>query len=308
MSLADDWRALSRALLGEPALTPADVAVATRVDLEQARRLWRTLGFPPIADDDRVFTTADVEMLAAVRDIIASGTAPELVVQLARVIGQSLARVADAQVTALVDGAAATDPDVLVPLAGELERFLGYVWRRHLVAALFRTTAARSAPAGARLVIGFADLVGFTEIAAQLGESELAAFVERFEARAYELVPAGGGRVVKTIGDEVMFAADDPRAAARIALGLVDAFASDAILPDVRVGLASGATVAFEGDLFGQAVNLASRLVTLARPGTVLVSEEVGAELAGDAAFVLRRLRPRLKGLGRVHAWVLRAR
>ena len=65
--------------------------------------------------------------------------------------------------------------------------------------------------------------------------------------------------------------------------------------------------VSYEGDLFGQTVNLASRLVTLARPHTVLVSDELGRELANDPAFELRPLRPKLKGIGRVQAWVLRA-
>jgi len=210
-------------------------------------------------------------------------------------------------VAALSAGSTAPDVEALVPRVARLEPFLGYVWRRHLVAALFRTSAAHAASEGTRMVVGFADLVGFTEIAAQLGSAELSAFVERFEAHAYERIPAFGGRIVKTIGDEVMFAVADGQSAARIALALVAAYAADAMLPDVRVGLASGPTVAYEGDLFGSTVNLASRLVALAHPGTVLVSDELGEELAGDPAFALRRLRPRLKGLGRVRAWVLRA-
>ncbi len=109
------------------------------------------------------------------------------------------------------------------------------------------------------------------------------------------------------IGDEVMFAVEDGVAAAEIALGLVEAYASDETLPDVRVGLALGPTVSWEGDLFGPTVNLASRLVNLARPSTILISDDLGQQLEGSPAFTLRHLRPaRLKGIGRVRSWVLR--
>ena len=103
-----------------------------------------------------------------------------------------------------------------------------------------------------------------------------------------------------------MFAVEDAHGAATIALALTDACAAEPLLPDIRVGLAVGPTVAYEGDLFGQTVNLASRLVTLAHPSTVLVSDELGSELAKDPAFSLHRMRPKLKGIGRVQAWALR--
>jgi adenylate cyclase len=75
----------------------------------------------------------------------------------------------------------------------------------------------------------------------------------------------------------------------------------------VRIGMASGPTLSWEGDLYGPTVNLASRLVNFARPGTVLVSDEFGARLADDPRFELRHLRPvRLQGVGRVRPWVLR--
>ena len=109
------------------------------------------------------------------------------------------------------------------------------------------------------------------------------------------------------IGDEVMFSADTPAIAAEIALALVDAYAGDAALPELRVGLALGPVLSFEGDLFGPTVNLASRLVNIARPGTVLISDELAVRLHDAPAFTLRSLRPlRLKGIGRAHVWVLR--
>jgi adenylate cyclase len=140
-----------------------------------------------------------------------------------------------------------------------------------------------------------------------LDARELAAMVDRFEAIAYEHIPERGGRVVKMIGDEVMFAVDDGAVAADIAVALVEAHARDAALPDLRVGLATGPVLSWEGDLFGPTVNLASRLVNLARPATILASDELGERLGDDPRFTLRHLRPvKLHGIGRVRAWVLR--
>ena len=118
-----------------------------------------------------------------------------------------------------------------------------------------------------------------------LDARELAAMVDRFEAIAYDHILERGGRVVKMIGDEVMFAVEDgvgrgrdrPRRWSRPTR-------ATPTLPDVRVGLASGPTLAWEGDLFGPTVNLASRLVNFARPETVLVSDELGERLHDSAA------------------------
>lgn len=320
MTTADPWGPLTEALIGTPAFTPLEVAQQAGVDPEQARRLWRALGFPPVADDERLFTHRDIEIVRAVRALIElQSTNPDDVMQLTRVIGQSLARVADAQVTAAagrleqVRGETGSEDDALAVLVGRvealapsLEQFLGYVWRRHLLAALRRWSAKPSATDSA-VTIGFADLVGFTAMSLALAPHELARIVDRFEALAYEHIPERGGRVVKMIGDEVMFAVDDAGRAADIAVALVEAYARDDDVPEVRIGLASGPTLSWEGDLYGPTVNLASRLVNLARPSSVLISEELGQLLQDDPRFELRHLRPvHLRGIGRVRLWVLR--
>jgi adenylate cyclase len=321
-ALPDTWHALSRVLLGEPEFTGPEVAQQAGVDMEQARRLWTALGFPPIPDDQRFFTRSDVAMLSGVcrlRDQLAS--ASDVIIQLTRVTGQALARVADAQVATSAEqldlSQVSANPERAVkalvdrfqPLIPALEPFLGYVWRRHLLAAMFRVAAASGddATRAGELVVGFADLVGFTAVSQQVGERELAAMVDRFEALAYEQITGRGGRVVKMIGDEVMFTAEVPAAAAEIALALGDTYAGDPALPEVRVGLALGPALSFEGDLFGPTVNLASRLVNIARPNTVLVSDELATQLRDAGAFTLRSLHPlRLKGIGRTQVWVLR--
>ena len=100
---------------------------------------------------------------------------------------------------------------------------------------------------------------------------------------------------------------DDGAVAAEIALSLVEAHARDTKLPDIRVGLSSGPTLSWEGDVYGPTVNLASRLVNLARPRTVLVSDDLGQQLSDTPAFALHHLRPvSLQGIGRVRVWVLR--
>ena len=321
-TLPDTWHALSRILLGDPKFTASEVAQQSGVDLEQARRLWTALGFPPIPDSERVFTRSDVAMLAGVcRLLTALDGATDVVLQLTRVTGQALARIAEAQVATTAEqldlSKIAAEPDRIAerliagfqPLLPTLEPFLGYVWRRHLLAAMLRVAVAGSTDTtrpGA-LAVGFADLVGFTAISQQLDEKELASMVDRFEALAYEQIMERGGRVVKMIGDEVMFSADAAAVAAEMGLALVDTYARDSALPEVRVGLAYGPALSFEGDLFGPTVNLASRLVNIARPGTMLVSDDLAMQLQGISTLTLRSLRPlQLKGIGRTHVWVLR--
>jgi adenylate cyclase len=316
----DAWARLAESLLGKPTLTSVEVAREAGVELEQVRRLWRALGFPPVGGTERIFTRADVEVVRAVRALLELKSAhPDDLLQLTRVVGQSLARVADAQVNAAADrleqlrAEAVPDDTALAELVGRietlapsLEQFLGYVWRHHLLAALRRRSAAPSA-ADRPLTVGFADLVGFTAMSQSMAPRDLAAIVDRFEALAYEHIPERGGRVVKMIGDEVMFAVDDGAFAADIAIALVEACARDTLVPDVRIGLAWGPTLSWEGDLYGPTVNLASRLVNFARPGTVLISDALGARLADDPRFELRHLRPvHLQGMGRVRPWVLR--
>jgi len=306
MELPSDLQAVVEVLVGRLELTSGEVSREGGIDLEEARRLWRALGFPPVPDDARIFTRADADVLRIVRRLLdRNGLDATVVVQLARLTGRSLARIADAQVDTA--GAVLSDAvTMLPPFAADFERLMAYVWRRQLLAAILRRATLPS-DAGNSVAVGFADMVGFTVLSQALDARDLAAMVDRFEAIAYEHVPQHGGRIIKMIGDEVMFAADDAVAAAEIALALVDAHAQTPDLPDVRVGLARGPALAWDGDLFGPTVNLASRLVNVARPSAVLVSEALGLELQGRPGYTLRPLRAvRLQGIGRVRSWVLR--
>jgi len=131
--------------------------------------------------------------------------------------------------------------DVTIPAMAKL---LEFVWRRQVAAGIQRNMMMRShglAPGQSPvLAVGFADMVGFTLLSQHLSDEELAAVVRRFEEISHDTVISAGGRVVKMIGDEVMFVVDDVAAAARIGLELADAYADDDLLSDVRVGLALG--------------------------------------------------------------------
>jgi len=198
----------------------------------------------------------------------------------------------------------------LADIADELEPLLVYAWRRHLSAAISRMVSDSEPTmdsSGVVRCVGFADLVSFTRLVRRLSERELARVVQRFEALASDVVTAHGGRVIKTVGDEVLFVARGAAPAAAIALDLVEAMAEDDLLPDVRVGMASGQVVSRLGDVFGITVNRASRLTAVARPRTVLVDDAMAASLASTSGFEMSPLgRRTLRGIGPVTPWNLR--
>jgi len=193
-----------------------------------------------------------------------------------------------------------------------MAKLLEFVWRRQMAAGIQRNMMLRShglAPGQSPvLAVGFADMVGFTLLSQHLSDEELAAVVRRFEEISHDIVIAAGGRIVKMIGDEVMFVVVDVAAAARVGLDLADAYADDDLLSDVRVGLALGPVLLRDGDYFGSTVNLAHRIVNIGNPGTVLMSDEFHTALreAAPDEFTATPLRPRLlKDLGRVQLWWL---
>ncbi len=310
-------------LPAERRLTQHQVAETTDIPIETARRFWRALGFLDVGDDDPVFTEMDLEAVRLFQAMVAVGLVDtDTAVQMARVIGSSMARVAEAEAgpgttpMLISSGDSIIDADEFARQAGTslpaMARLLEYVWRRHLQAATRRAMLhrARRAEEGMSptMAVGFADMVGFTMLSQHLRDNELAAVVARFEALAHDTVVALGGRVVKMIGDEVMFVVPTATGAASIGLSLAEAYAGDELLSDVRVALAIGPVLIQDGDFYGPVVNLASRLVGVANPGTVLASDEfkVALEAAGEDAdgFELRALRTRnLKDIGRIQVW-----
>ena len=304
-------------------LTQTEVAERTDIPLDVAKRFWRALGFLDVGEDEAAFTDMDIEAVHIFQSLVAMGLVDlDSAVQMARVIGSSMARIAEAETAPgstpilMGSGDSILDADAFAAQAGAsipgMARLLEYVWRRHLQAATRRAMLhrARGSDEGIRpvMAVGFADMVGFTMLSQHLGDEELAAVVARFEELAHDTVVALGGRVVKMIGDEVMFIVQTATSAAQIGLSLAEAYAGDELLSDVRVALAVGPVLVKDGDFYGPVVNLASRLVGVAHPGTVLISDEFRQALReeGTTDIDTRPLRTRtLKDLGRVQMWKL---
>jgi adenylate cyclase len=294
-----------------------EAAEASGLGVDRISQVWRSLGFPVPGADDEVFSDVDVANFRAVAQLLDHGAIdPEVTMQLTRVIGSSMARVSEA----LVDAVTNRDDEIDRPGGGSglsldvadtgtflpvFPAVLEQVWRRHLQVAARRRFLRSSDDVD--VVVGFADLVGFTALAQQVSDAELAEVVESFEQLAYDVVVAGDGRVVKMIGDEVMFMVESPAVAVEIGLDLADASRDAAGLSDVRVGLAMGPVLEREGDAFGATVNRASRITAIAYPGTVVVSPEVRDALEDHPDFTFRGMRPRsLKHIGRVQLSVAR--
>ena len=299
--------------------TKMEVAELTGVSVDKLDRLWRALGFPAAGDADTVFTDLDLEAVRIYQGLQTLGAADlDTSVQLARVMGSSMARIAEAElgtgnlISNEVDPIISADTFASVAdvtISG-VARLLEFVWRRQMAAGIQRNMLLRSHGLGPgqspEMAVGFADMVGFTLLSQHLTDEELAAVVRRFEEISHDIVTSARGRVVKMIGDEVMFVVDDVTDAARIGLGLADAYADDDLLSDVRVGLAFGPVLLRDGDYFGPTVNLAHHIVNIGNPGTVLMSDEFHTALMEQSPdeFTGKPLRPRLlKDLGRVQLW-----
>jgi adenylate cyclase len=298
-----------------------EVSKMAGIPVADIRAFWRALGFPDPQTGVPTFTTADLDMLTTAMEFVRGGDIEMTVaLQMARVIGSSLSRIAVAQTeitntrpSHVLDGSA--DPEDLeraAELLPMLSTVIDSVWRRHLAVAS-RRQILRDDQEEAAVTVGFADMEGFTSLSQQLPEEELAAVVSQFEQIAYDVVSRLGGRVVKMIGDEVMFTAEGPLEGVELALTLAEAYSVEDALGDVRVGLATGPALQLEGDLYGPAVNLASRIVSIAYPGSVVVPREVvdaveASDSGTDAAgFEFRQLRPHhLRHIGRVRLWSVR--
>ncbi len=250
-------------------------------------------GSPP---EDVRFVAAELNTFAtfvAMADLFTEETSTDLL----RVIGSSIGRIAEATVSMFL--ADVESPHVLgglsdvelarqvyeaTGLVGELTSHFEPIFRRQILQAVERTRRAtidEHERIMFRYAVGFVDLVGFTPLSSEMAARDLAAFMARFEGRSHDVATGHGARVVKLIGDEVMFVATDPAAACRAGLALMDAFAdaADRVMP--RGGIAYGNVVLRGGDYYGSVVNLASRLVDQAVPRELLVTDELADAAVG---------------------------
>jgi adenylate cyclase len=265
-----------------------------------------------------LFTDRDVAAVRLMTGLTEAGVLePDVREAVARAIAQSMSRLAEWQVgmlRRLLDGEGeGLTPQQSLQIAAAvipaMEELQSYVWRRHLAASVHRLMAtARPGDDDGTvpLVVGFADMVGFTRTTRRRSTEELGRMIERFGSVTTDVIAGGLGRVVKTVGDEVLFVADDAATAAAIALELRERVADEPVLPELRIGLAAGPVLTRYGDVYGETVNIASRLTTHARPDSVLVDRAVAEALDGDTRFALRALRPvAVRGYRHLHPWLL---
>ena len=328
-------KVLDEELIGGPRyLTPRALAKELGVSVVSARKIWRAMGFPNIKADEKMFTEQDVAAMATIVELVREDVLnEETAISVARSIGQMTDRMVVWQIEALVedkmnaeqlsDPVARREVVRLLPSVIEsLEDVVTYSYRRQLNSALQRLTVRveaglvaseegrdgteDDAPLPLARAVGFADMVSYTALSRTMSERTLAQMVQRFEQTCAEIIAVGGGHLVKTVGDEVLFNAETPEAGADIGLALSQALSEDPVLPSARVSVVWGRVLSRLGDIYGPTVNLAARLTALADPGTVLVDQLTANVLADDERYILIPQPPQsVRGFGPINPSML---
>jgi adenylate cyclase len=267
-----------------------DAAAHTGLEPALIRRIWATAGFPS-GSLDRL-SENDLELLRRVAKVLDAGLPLVAFLQLARVYGQALAQVADAEVklihlyvhepmirdgTPVLEIAEALSDlaSQLLPLTGPIldaghQRLLQHFVEQDAVGHLEQATDD-AALGRMRVAIAFVDLAGYTRLTEEVGEEEALEVVERFVNQVTDTLP-DDARVIKTIGDEVMVVGRDTSALLHWAVGFQQLVTER---PRPRIGLHAGSALYRDGDYYGSAVNLAARVGARATGGEVLVTREV---------------------------------
>ncbi len=268
-----------------------DVAKATGLEAAMVERVWSSFGLP--AQDLEAMSDEDVDAMREAAGVLSTGLPLVASLQLARVYGQALSQIADAEVRLIhlyvheplmregVPGLEMAEQMEnlardLLPRSAKLMEFLHRRFLQHFVAqdvvGHMEVELDGEIDLG-RLRVGicFCDLAGYTRFTEEEGDEQALSFVERFVDRVTETLP-DDARVVKTIGDEVMIVVHDIQALTEWAVGFHAEFTE---LPETRIGIHYGAALYRDGDYFGREVNLASRVVARARGGEVIVTDSV---------------------------------
>ncbi len=269
--------------------TANELAKRTGLSAAQLLRIRRLLGLPEAAADDRVFGEEEVRAAESTRMFLDVGLAEDSIAEITRVLGEGMARLAATTAAAFVDAflepgdsedeVAERFASVAEQLIPAIDPVLVAAYKQHLAEAVRRgmlSQAEREAGEAGRaqqITVCFVDMVGFTRLGAQIDPQELGGLATRLAELAND-VTEPPVRLVKTIGDAAMFVSSEPGPLVSTALSLLEAV-EEAELPSLRAGVAYGAALQRAGDFYGHAVNLASRVTGVARPGAVLCTQEV---------------------------------
>jgi adenylate cyclase len=270
-------------------LTGEEVAKRAGISIEQLTRIWRALGFPAVKPDEALWDEDEVAAAQSLKRFLDAGVPEDAVIEISRVLGEGMSRVASTITGAFADAylePGDNERDVALRYAAMARQLLPSVGPvlNAALRAYTRQTARRGIISRAELerghlaneeraVVCFADLVGFTSLGGEIGVEELGTVARQLAELAAD-VAAPPVRLVKTIGDAAMFVSPEAPALVSSALALVEAV-ENADLPALRAGVACGPVINRAGDWYGNTVNLASRVTGVARPGSVLCTQDV---------------------------------
>ncbi len=290
--------------------TARELAHESGLPATQMLRIRRLLGLPEPGPDEPVFGEEEVDAAKAISMFLSSGLGEESIAEITRVLGEGMSRLAAATAAAFVDAflePGDTEDEVAERFAALAEQLIPAIdpvlraaYRQHLAESVRRgmlSAAERESGevAGAQEVtVCFVDMVGFTRLGAQIEARELGSLASKLAELATD-VTEPPVRLVKTIGDAAMFVSTDTGAVVSVALSLLEAVQA-AELPSLRAGVACGSALQRAGDYYGHAVNLASRVTGVARPGSVLCTEEV-RDAASDQFDWSYARKHKLKGM-----------
>jgi len=298
--------------------TLTDVARAAHLRSAFVRELMQALGRPDPARGEHAFTDEDVELARIAREMLDAGLPAHELIEVTRVVGLAMSQSAEAvrrMVGVAFLEAGDTEEalgaryieavDKLAPLVPDL---FSLSFRAHLrdgISGALLTEAERHTGRLADtgdVAVGFADLVGYTSIGDRVSAGELGSIAGQFAALGVS-TSRRPVRLVKTIGDGIMFVSPDPTKLMEVMVDLrARVHDAEPALPEVRMGVAFGPATPRGGDWFGTTVNLASRVVEAAKPGQLLVTDELAARVASERWR--KRRRRAMKGLdGRVRLW-----
>lgn len=254
--------------------TPRQLAAEGAVSLEQFGRVWRAAGLVEVGADEAVLTAADRETLLAFT-AGAEVFGEDALLQFTRTVGAAVATIADAAnatvgLTVEVDFASGTVNELELAqsiaigarsLVDQVPTVITSLFRHHVEAAIRRYLAAGIGDT-AVMAVGFLDVVDSTRLTHEIGAAAIGAAMSDFEQRATEIVSSHDGRLVKTIGDEVMYVATTPEAACRIAFELMDFADGHPVIGSLRGSVAWGPLARGFGDFYGPVVTRVTSIGT----------------------------------------------